>query len=68
MKSFDFFGCATKLLVGEVLPNMKAVHTATIVAFAARALAHGYVYRITADNTMYEPAIGVLTRPELPFC
>ncbi len=30
---------------------MKA-HVASVLAFAAQALAHGYVYRVTSDNTV----------------
>ncbi|KAK0652354.1 glycoside hydrolase [Cercophora newfieldiana] len=32
---------------------MGAVRAISVLAFAAQALAHGYVYRITADNTVY---------------
>ncbi|KAI0403231.1 glycosyl hydrolase family 61-domain-containing protein [Xylaria palmicola] len=32
---------------------MRSVQVALILAFAAEALAHGYIYSITADNTVY---------------
>jgi hypothetical protein len=31
---------------------MKVAQTASILAFAAQALGHGYIYRVTADNTV----------------
>lgn len=31
---------------------MRAASVTRVLAFAAQALAHGYVYRITADNTV----------------
>ena len=32
---------------------MKLAQAATVLALAARAVGHGYIYRVTADNTMY---------------
>ncbi len=37
---------------GVSVYKMKAVHAATVVALAGQALAHGYIYRVTADNTV----------------
>lgn len=31
---------------------MRALKAISVLAFAAQALAHGYIYRITADNTV----------------
>lgn len=31
---------------------MKVAQTAAILAFAAQGLGHGYIYRVTADNTV----------------
>lgn len=31
---------------------MKVVILASLLAFAAQALGHGYIYRVTADNTV----------------
>jgi hypothetical protein len=31
---------------------MKAFYVASLLAFAAQVLGHGYVYRVVADNTV----------------
>jgi hypothetical protein len=33
---------------------MRAIQVTSVLAFAAQAAAHGYIYRITADNAVYE--------------
>jgi hypothetical protein len=31
---------------------MKGLQVTSVLAFAAKALAHGYIYRVTSDNTV----------------
>ena len=40
------------LSLGVDTTAMRTVSAVSVLGFAAQALAHGYVYRITADNTV----------------
>ncbi|EAQ83177.1 hypothetical protein CHGG_09581, partial [Chaetomium globosum CBS 148.51] len=43
---------------------MKAARVVSVLAFAASALAHGYIYRVTSDNTVY-PGYDIFIDPVL---
>ena len=40
------------LSLGEDTSTMRTAPLVSVIGFAAQALAHGYVYRVTADNTV----------------
>ncbi|KAL2257294.1 hypothetical protein VTK26DRAFT_373 [Humicola hyalothermophila] len=43
---------------------MRVARAASVLAFAAEALAHGYIYRVRADNTVY-PGYDIFVDPQL---
>ena len=36
---------------------MRSIQLSLALALAARAAAHGYIYRVTADNAVYGPTL-----------